>query len=360
MPPAGSMAEAARLAQARAVRSGIAKAADGGGVSVVAPSERTPSRAGSGADLTALGGGDAHAGTLRDAPAHPLDAIVVLHLEGGRDFFLTVSGTLAPSVFGVPLGALSRASFPPDVPEPVGAIVDHLFSVGVTHPSLFATDRADEPGSLAGLAATRAALDAGNLAKTASDLSNVPAADAAHALLTLFAALPAPLLATEPRCAAAVDAAMAPWAAAAVAAASTPRPGGGAVDARRAGDQGAAPSRAAAGDLVRANLHAPERAACEHVVALLRAMLEARRGERAAHVLAQFAEVWFPESSDAATRMGRVAFLGALCDAPPEFLDGFNPMARRFDVEGGGAGGARGAGATATPPGDGGGNLIDF
>jgi len=360
VPPAGSMAEAARLAQARAVRSGIAKAADGGGVSVVAPSERTPSRAGSGADLTALGGGDAHAGTLRDAPAHPLDAIVVLHLEGGRDFFLTVSGTLAPSVFGVPLGALSRASFPPDVPEPVGAIVDHLFSVGVTHPSLFATDRADEPGSLAGLAATRAALDAGNLAKTASDLSNVPAADAAHALLTLFAALPAPLLATEPRCAAAVDAAMAPWAAAAVAAASTPRPGGGPWTLAAPETRARLPSRAAAGDLVRANLHAPERAACEHVVALLRAMLEARRGERAAHVLAQFAEVWFPESSDAATRMGRVAFLGALCDAPPEFLDGFNPMARRFDVEGGGAGGARGAGATATPPGDGGGNLIDF
>jgi phosphatidylinositol-bisphosphatase len=241
VPPAGSMAEAARLAQARAVRSGIAKAADGGGVSVVAPSERTPSRAGSGADLTALGGGDAHAGTLRDAPAHPLDAIVVLHLEGGRDFFLTVSGTLAPSVFGVPLGALSRASFPPDVPEPVGAIVDHLFSVGVTHPSLFATDRADEPGSLAGLAATRAALDAGNLAKTASDLSNVPAADAAHALLTLFAALPAPLLATEPRCAAAVDAAMAPWAAGRRRGGVDAEARRGAVDACRAGDQGAAP-----------------------------------------------------------------------------------------------------------------------
>ena len=153
---------------------------------------------------------------------------------------------------------------------------------------------------------------------------------------------------------------MAPWAAAAVAAASTPRPGGGPWTLAAPETRARLPSRAAAGDLVRANLHAPERAACEHVVALLRAMLEARRGERAAHVLAQFAEVWFPESSDAATRMGRVAFLGALCDAPPEFLDGFNPMARRFDVEGGGAGGARGAGATATPPGDGGGNLIDF
>jgi len=62
---------------------------------------------------------------------HPPDAIIVLHLVEGRDFFLTVAGRYVASVFGQPLRALPAAAFPPDVPEPVGTLVDYLFDQGL-------------------------------------------------------------------------------------------------------------------------------------------------------------------------------------------------------------------------------------
>ena len=259
------------------------------------PVRRTPSRAGS-----APTSPRSAAGTLRgDASGFsaPADAIVVLHLEGGRDFPHRL-GTVAPSVFGVPLGALSRASFPPDVPTrgcdrgpPVQRRRD---------PSGPVRDRArDEPGSLALAAA--AALDAETSRKRRPTF-NVPAADAAHAPLTPS---------RRSRAAAATEPGARPrwtrrW-----------RPGRPPPSRRRrrraGGGRGRSPRRAGArplagsrGDLVRANLHTPERAACEHVVALLRAMLEARRGERAAHARAVRGGV-VPGGRDAATRMGRVA-----------------------------------------------------
>jgi hypothetical protein len=37
---------------------------------------------------------------LAEVPDHPLDAIIVLHLDEGRDFFLTVAGRYVASVFG--------------------------------------------------------------------------------------------------------------------------------------------------------------------------------------------------------------------------------------------------------------------
>ena len=64
---------------------------------------------------------------------YPLDAIIVLHLDEGRDFFLTVAGQYIPSVFGQALASLPSAAFPPDVPEPVGTLVDHLFDKGLQH-----------------------------------------------------------------------------------------------------------------------------------------------------------------------------------------------------------------------------------
>ena len=54
-----------------------------------------------------------------------------------------------------------------------------------------------------------------------------------------------------------------------------------------------------------------------------------------ARVVSQFAEVWFPPAGApdaAAKRMGRLAFVGALCGAAPGALDGFNPMDVLFDV----------------------------
>jgi hypothetical protein len=82
-------------------------------------------------DLTSLGVGGASGNSsgwnLDDEPGVPIDGILVLHLENGRDFFLTVAGTYRHSVFGKTLESLRSAAFPPDVPEPIRALADSLF-----------------------------------------------------------------------------------------------------------------------------------------------------------------------------------------------------------------------------------------
>ena len=402
---AGSIAEAARLAQARAVSAGIARVEAGGGVSMVSPavvsSTRTAlagARRGSAPDLlgvspfaaaaggeegafthavsdAAAGGGaglgllsaldgDASLAELNETGDIPVDAILVLHLDRGRDFFLTVAGTVRASVFGKPLWRLPTASFPPDVPRPIGALVDFLFSVSVSETeNMF---HSPSRGTLVGLAAIRRALDDG------ADVAAAPgvdAAEAAHALLALFASLPRPLFAATRACLAAVDGAMAPWAQAAAQAAR-------AAAAARAPWTLAterlarlAPSAAAAEALLAAHLRPAERAATSHTVSFLRGMFQAwyeandARLQSAPHgvpsafapnafglneappnvslqknvarVVSQFAEVWFPPAGApdaAAKRMGRLAFVGALCGAAPGALDGFNPMDVLFDV----------------------------
>ena len=275
-----------------------------------------------------------------------MDAILVLHLEGGRDFFLTVGGTLAPTVFGRALGSLPSASFPPGVPAPVATLVDALFERGVRVPGVF---RPPARGTLAGLAAIRAALDDA-WTGGAADLASLPGVDChevAYALLALFAATPRPLFAAgtgandnaTASAAAAVDAMMTPWAAAAVAAARAAAPG---TPWTLAAPEvaGKLPAMRAVDDALRARLPAAERATLTHACALVRAALAEVRevrdgGERgaAARILAQFAEVWFPRATganEAATRMGRMAMLGVLCGAHPAFLDGFDPMERTY------------------------------
>ena len=399
---AGSIAEAARLAQARAVSAGIARVEAGGGVSMVSPESKraanaaaalSGSRRGSAPDPLGFGQVDADvtsAESLRlgdEKDDVPVDAILVLHLEGGRDFFLTVAGTLRGSVFGKPLWHLPCVSFPPGVPAPIGALVDYLFAVPKSEtPDLF---RTPTRGTLAGLAAARRALDAG------ADVASAPGvtpAEAAHALLALFAALPRPLFAATAACLAEVDGAMAPWAQAAARVA-------GAAAATRAPWTLAneplvsmAPSSFAAEALLAAHLRPAERAATSHTVSFLRGMFQSwygsGNGREVARVVSQFAEVWFPPppatADAAAKRMGRLAFVGALCGAAPGALDGFNPMDVLFDVtlgtgmaskgmaSNGASGASPGMGAPAETPvpavlagiGMGGpgltGNLIDF
>ena len=386
---AGSIAEAARLAQARAVSSGIARAADGGGVSVVSPGRRPgrPDAAESRGAEAPLGAVAGVANSLGRGHPRPVDAILVLHLEGGRDFFLTVGGTLAPTVFGRALGSLPSASFPPGVPAPVATLVDALFERGVRVPGVF---RPPARGTLAGLAAIRAALDDA-WTGGAADLASLPGVDChevAYALLALFAATPRPLFAAgtgandnaTASAAAAVDAMMTPWAAAAVAAARAAAPG---TPWTLAAPEvaGKLPAMSAVDDALRARLPTAERATLTHACALVRAALAEVRevrdgGERgaAARILAQFAEVWFPRATganEAATRMGRMAMLGVLCGAHPAFLDGFDPMERTYvretgepaasaTVSGGFAAGVGGGGFAPSAEVGGGGNLIDF
>ena len=385
---AGSIAEAARLAQARAVSAGIARVEAGGGVSMVSPeSKKNATRVHSvpsaldllGEPLAAAATEDGllpssprdaseDAGRLRDAPLAesdadekdaprrrrgdvPVDAILVLHLDGGRDFFLTIAGTLRGSVFGKPLWHLPSASFPPGVPRPVSALVDVLFSVPAAETlDLF---RSPSRGTLAGLAAARAALDADDASQTSESLlAALDAAEAAHALLALFAALPRPLFSSTQALLSELDGAMEPWARAAAQVA-------GAAAAARApwtlanpGLTRLAPSAAAAEALLAAHLRPAERAATSHTCSFLRGMFQSwygfgtggggagrleNPGREVARVVSQFAEVWFPPPpagapDAAAKRMGRLAFVSALCGAAPGALDGFNPMDVLFDV----------------------------
>ena len=358
---AGSIAEAARLAQARAVSAGIARVEAGGGVSMVSPESKRAanaaaalggSRRGSALDLLdAVDADETPAESLGlgekdEKDDVPVDAILVLHLDGGRDFFLTVAGTLRGSVFGKPLWHLPTASFPPNVPAPVGALVDYLFAVPNTEtPNLF---RTPTRGTLGGLAAARRALDAG------ADVASAPGvtpAEAAYALLALFAALPRPLFAATAACLAAVDGAMAPWAQAAArvaaAAAATRAPWTLANEPLVS----MAPSSAAAEALLAAHLRPAERASVSHTVSFLKGMFQSwygsGYGREVPRVVSQFAEVWFPpppaRAPDAAAkRMGRLAFVSALCGAAPGALDGFNPMDVLFDV-------TLGTGSTGSP-----------
>jgi len=84
---AGSIAEAARIAAARAVGAGLATPTAGGGVKFGAPCPSAPPPV-----VAAPADPLAAMFELPDQPSEALDAILILHIEGGRDFFLSVAG----------------------------------------------------------------------------------------------------------------------------------------------------------------------------------------------------------------------------------------------------------------------------
>ena len=390
VPVAGSIAEAARMAQARAVSAGIAKVEAGGGVSINSPDSRSSlaaakalehrggvnlidQRPGS-TDLIDQRPGSTPQGSpfsstlnltglvTENSPEIPVDAILVLHLQKGRDFFLTVSGGLRRTVFGEPLWRVPTASFPPNVPQPVAQLVDYLFSTqcGVevfNVPSL---------GTLGGLASVAAALDSN------ADVDTVPGMNphhAAFALLALFASLPRPLCAATPQLLAGIDTQMQPWANAAaqhaLAAAATGAPWTLATEVLTSH----LPSVTVGETLLSKHLRHSERAAYAHTVSWVRQVLRSGGGVQggggiqegvAAKVVSQLAEVWFPKPAPGATnaaavRMGRLAFVCVLCGVAPNALDGFNPMETLYDVTlgvglGGGPAGTVPVGTAGTVP----------
>lgn len=50
--------------------------------------------------------------TLLNSGEDKIEDILVLHLDGGKDYFLTISGTYLPSCFGTSLEALCRMKRP--------------------------------------------------------------------------------------------------------------------------------------------------------------------------------------------------------------------------------------------------------
>ena len=364
---ASTVAEAARIAAARAVNRGLLKAVESGGVAFVSEEERrragsasslNASRRGSALDLTSLGNlsasGNSSGWNLDDEPGVPIDGILVLHLENGRDFFLTVAGTYRHSVFGKTLESLRSAAFPPGVPEPIRALADSLFDS--RSPSAL---RPPARATLDEMSAVREVLERSHVSGATADVSGIEPRVVGAALLALFASAPTPLLATPRGCARSIDASMKAWSSAAVAAASAAKRSGTSWTLASPGIANLLPSAADAEELVRSSGGSPAvRATFAHVCALLRSLFGAdvvgnsnslvgnsldslgtagggKKNCDVARSIAQFAEVWFPrdDGADVGTKMGRVAFIGAACGCDLNFLDGFDPTSVAYDVE---------------------------
>lgn len=134
--------------------------------------------------------------------------ILVLHLEGGKDIFITVTGSYTPSCFGSSLEALVRMhvpirdipvevlinmetltapnnsmDLPFEIPKEIWLLVDHLYSKGMTQEDLF-----QQPGLHNEIQQIRENLDTGNWEL------NVSVHSVAEALLLFLEALAEPVI----------------------------------------------------------------------------------------------------------------------------------------------------------------------
>lgn len=126
---------------------------------------------------------DNHTAQLLNSGREVLDDILILRLENGRDYYITVKGTYARSCFGmnldelvlykvpirtIPLDAIEKAQHFPDenevspanalcIPKELWRIVDAIFEMGLRTPDLFAV-----PGIPSEVAQIREALDTGS------------------------------------------------------------------------------------------------------------------------------------------------------------------------------------------------------
>ncbi|RWS22603.1 Type II inositol-1:4:5-trisphosphate 5-phosphatase-like protein, partial [Leptotrombidium deliense] len=104
---------------------------------------------------------DINSASKLNAGTEKLEDILVLHLDGGKDLFITVSGTYKPSCFGSSIAALTRMQAPVSeidskmfqdlqqnlnmkeypmcwsIPKEVWILVDQIFKFGMLEPDLF-------------------------------------------------------------------------------------------------------------------------------------------------------------------------------------------------------------------------------
>jgi inositol polyphosphate 5-phosphatase INPP5B/F len=125
---------------------------------------------------------DNHTAQLLNTGREVLDDILILRLENGRDYYITVKGTYARSCFGmnldelvlykepirtIPLDAIEKAQHFPNeneispsnalcIPKELWRIVDAIFEKGLQTPDLFSV-----PGNPSEVAEIREALDTG-------------------------------------------------------------------------------------------------------------------------------------------------------------------------------------------------------
>ncbi|XP_014679357.1 PREDICTED: inositol polyphosphate 5-phosphatase OCRL-1-like [Priapulus caudatus] len=140
-----------------------------------------------------------------------IDDILVLHLHGGKDIFVTVGGRYVPSCFGASLQALcsmptplrevpvaqlvdlgspetpaaaAAADAPYDIPKEIWSMLNHLYEFGVQEGSLF-----QQPGLPSEILQIRDVLDTGIADSLPGSVHSV-----AEALLMFLEALPDPVV----------------------------------------------------------------------------------------------------------------------------------------------------------------------
>lgn len=135
--------------------------------------------------------------------------ILVLHLEHGRDLFITITGTYLPSCFGSSINSLVRmkstvremdikvyhqlqkhdkvGDVEPcwDIPKEIFILVDHIYKYGLTQEDLF-----QQPGLISEFAAVRDSLDVGWPEEKVSESIH----SVAEALLLLLDSFSEPLI----------------------------------------------------------------------------------------------------------------------------------------------------------------------
>lgn len=141
-----------------------------------------------------------------------IDDILVLHLENGKDIFITVSGSFEPTSFGMSLDSLvlmhapvrdvpvaqlidlelstTKETHSPeafDIPKEIWFLVDHLFRNSLEEAHIF-----EQPGLHSELIAIREFLDTGMPNKIPGSVHS-----AAEALLLFLESLPVPVIPNE-------------------------------------------------------------------------------------------------------------------------------------------------------------------
>ncbi|XP_046544350.1 inositol polyphosphate 5-phosphatase OCRL-like [Haliotis rubra] len=147
-----------------------------------------------------------------NSKAEKMDDILVLHLTGGKDFFIPVSGKYIPSSYGTPIETLVQmhgpirevavgdlisfgtsmrtnttadSSLQPYIcPKEISRLVNHLFKYGKEQEDLFL-----QPGKQAEIQMIRDALDTGN-----PDLIPGSVHSVAEAMLLFLESLPQPVI----------------------------------------------------------------------------------------------------------------------------------------------------------------------
>lgn len=170
----------------------VATGGSGGGASAAASSSATGGSGASSSSSAAGGGGSAAAGVTAAAVGGLLEDVLILRMERGRDYYLSVSASVLPTCFGCSLSQLARR------PEPMRALAVTSTATAALHAAAGLALGVSPPVSAAALAGgaagssgapAAASAGGGGATGTASVKPIPPAVDFAAGSHTLAARL---------------------------------------------------------------------------------------------------------------------------------------------------------------------------